>query len=65
MLLEVSEVAAPVGPKSNIDETKYMFNTPDMNSTPITLDQRVIEVVNKFKCLGSYIYTNAGCSEET
>ena len=41
-----------------------MSNAPDINSTPITLNHRQIEVVNKFKYLGSYININGGCSEE-
>jgi hypothetical protein len=64
MLRKVPKVVAPVGLKINIDKTKGMSNAPEINSTPITLNHRQLEVVNKWKYIGSYININSKCSGE-
>ena len=64
MLLKVSEIAAPVGIQINIDKTTVMSNAPNINFTPITLNQSQIEVVKKFKYLVSYIDIYGRWSEE-
>ena len=64
MLLKVSKVAASVGLNINIWKNKAMSNVPDINSTPTTLEQSQIEVVNQLEYLGSYININSGYSKE-
>jgi len=59
VLLNVSEVAAPVGLKIDIEKNNAMSNARDLNSIPLTLEKRQDEVVNKFKSLGSYIDINS------